>query len=693
MTNEYVMPTFAHRRLLLVGIFLGIFFAALDQTVVGTAMPRIIGELGGLSIMAWVTTAYMLSSTSVVPIAGKLADLFGRRVIYVTGIVVFMIGSALCGTSTNMTELIIYRGLQGLGGGIMMPMAMVIIGDIFSPEKRGKWQGVIGATFGLSSVVGPTIGGWIVDNTSWHWVFLVNLPVGLLAAVTIYFGLRGEKRVKEQVIIDYTGAVTLVIGIVSLLLGLNLGGKDYPWASWEIIGLFSTAFVFLVVFTLVESRAKEPILSLSLFKNRVFAITNIVGFLMGLGMFGAIMFIPLFLQGVVGISATRSGNTLIPMMLGMVFTSIIAGQIIALVRFRTLFMTGLTLMAVAFYLLSTLAVNTTQLTAISYIVVLGVGMGFIMPTVTIAVQNAFPPEQRGVATSSTQFFRSIGGTLGMTIFGVLLNQRSIELLNKDFFPVVQNIQGLAAGPLGAMLAQARTNPQSLFNILLSPATLNTIPAPSREIILPPLKTALADSLHLVFIVAMGIAVAGVVISPLIGKARIERKSGLTSVEEEPEIPMPGYDRDLDKGDLNPVFRGAVPGMAMLAASLISGSISGGGTSANFEATVDYNDGLPTGRLSGMLDTIYLGSQASFAYSASSVSSVVTINSGGINNLNVVYHDAVLEFDDRTHSNCSAVLSGTRLSDGRWAGTLAVITPEDGPNVSVTGVWDGKLTVE
>lgn len=510
------------RNILLVGLILGMFFSSLDQTVVGTAMPRIIGDLGGLDILTWVTTAYMLSSTTIVPIAGKLADLFGRRIIYVAGLFIFMLGSALCGTSQNMTELVIYRGLQGIGGGIMMPMAMTIVGDIFPPDKRGKWQGMMGALFGFSSVIGPTIGGWIVDNSSWHWVFYVNLPVGILAAATIFIGLSGEKRLKDKVVIDYAGAGTLVVGVVSLLLGLSLGGQDYPWGSWQIIGLLSTAFISLLAFVFIEKKAEDPILSLELFKNRIFMITNSVGFLMGLGMFGAIMFLPLFLQGVVGVSATKSGNTMIPMMFSMMLTSILGGQLITKIGFRTQLVAGMSAMAAGFYLLSTMTVSTTQLVAISYIVVLGFGMGLVMPTLTIALQSAFPPEQRGVVTSSSQFFRSIGGTLGVTVLGVVMNHRSIDSLQKDFFPVIQGIPGLQAGPFGSMLEKAHSNPQSLFNALLSPETMKNIPEKMQQVLLPPLKTTLADSLHLVFLVATCIALLGLAVSLLMGNAKVQK---------------------------------------------------------------------------------------------------------------------------------------------------------------------------
>ena len=522
------------RKLLLAGLFLGMFFASLDQTIVGTAMPRIIGDLGGLEILTWVTTAYMLTSTTIVPIAGKLADLYGRRLLYISGIVIFMAGSALCGLSQSMTQLIIFRAIQGIGGGIMMPMAMTIVGDIFPPEKRGKFQGAMAAVFGLSSIVGPTIGGWLVDYSDWHWVFFINLPVGILAAILIFYGLQGEKRLKDKVVIDYAGAATLVIGVVCLLLGLSLGGNDYPWGSWQIIALLATSFVFLAAFILVEKKTEEPILSPELFKNKVFMSTNIIGFLMGLGMFGAIMFLPLFLQGVIGVSATSSGNTMIPMMIAMMATSVIGGQIITKVRIQTILVTGMSAMAVGFYLLSTMNASTTQMMAIVNIVILGVGMGLVMPTLTIALQAAFPPEQRGVVTSSSQFFRSIGGTLGVTVLGAVMNYRSREILEKDFFPNIERIPGIQEGPLGSMLEQAHANPQGLFNTLLSPDAVAKIPLELQQVLISPLKTALADSLQLVFFVAMGVVLLGVVASLLVGDVKVEGSKGKKDTIESTE---------------------------------------------------------------------------------------------------------------------------------------------------------------
>lgn len=525
------MHTQSQRKILLIGLFLALFFASLDQTVVGTAMPRIIGELGGLSIMTWVTTAYMLTSTTVVPIAGKLADICGRRVVYIVGLLIFMIGSALCGTSINMLQLIIYRALQGIGGGIMMPLAMTIVGDIFPPEERGKWQGLMGALFGLSSVIGPTIGGWIVDFSSWNWVFYINLPIGILATITIYFGLQGEKSLADKVVIDYAGVISLIIGTVSLLLGLNLGGIEYPWLSWQIISILGISLISWMLFISVEKRAADPVLSLALFKNRVFAISNIVGFLMGLGMFGSLMFLPLFLQGVIGASATSSGNTMMPMMLSLMLTSIIAGRVAMKASFRSMYILGMTLMALGFYLLSTMTVHTTQSTAILYIIALGCGMGVTMPIITLAVQSAFGAEQRGVATSATQFFRSIGGTLGMTILGASFNGYSKNIMERDFFPAIYSIPGLTSGPLAVMFDTARSDPHSFFNILLSPTAIAAIPVNLQQILLPPLKNALAESLQIVFWIAMLVAIAGIFVSLFMGGARLEKKS-VQSISEE-----------------------------------------------------------------------------------------------------------------------------------------------------------------
>jgi len=500
------------------------FFSSLNQTVVGTAMPRIIGELGELSLMTWVTTAYMLTSTTIVPIAGKFADLWGRRVTYIGGLVIFMLGSALCGTSTSMVQLIIYRGIQGIGGGIMMPLAMTIVGDVFSPEERGKWQGIMGALFGLSSVLGPALGGWIVDHASWQWVFFINLPIGIMATVTIYLGLKGEKMPADKVTIDYAGVFLLIVGTSALLLGLNLGGTEYPWVSWQIISLLGIALVGLVLFVKAEQGAVEPILKLTLFNNRIFLVSNILGFLLGLGMFGSIMFLPLFFQGVLGVSATTSGNTMLPMMLAMMLASVIAGRLAIKFTFRTMYIAGIVLMTLAFYLLSTMNVYTSQVTAGLFITLLGAGIGIVMPVITLAVQSAFGAEQRGVATSATQFFRSIGGTIGMAVLGVIFNGYAARVLRQDFFPAINTAPELKGNmAVNALLAGAETEPRSLFNVLLSPGAFEAMPLDVRQTLQPLLKLALAKSLHVVFLVSMLIVACGILISLPMGKASLNPK--------------------------------------------------------------------------------------------------------------------------------------------------------------------------
>ncbi|ASS87163.1 MFS transporter [Geobacillus lituanicus] len=499
MEKAIAVPTstIRHRPLLITGLIIAMLFAALDGTIVGTAMPRIVGELHGLGIMTWLTTAYMLTSTTVVPIAGKLADLLGRRIVYVSGLVIFMVGSALCGMANDMTELIVYRGIQGLGGGIMMPMAMIVIGDVFTGKERAKWQGVFGGLYGLASVLGPQIGGFIVDHLNWRWVFYINLPVGILATVLIAMGLSKYKA-EGPVKFDIAGMATLTAGVVSLLLGLTFGGDRYPWGSWQIVSLFAAAVVFFALFVWAEKRAEEPIIPLWLFRNRTFTLLNGIGFFMSVGMFGAIMFVPFFMQGIVGVSATQSGTIMTPMMITMIIGSVLGGRLVYRIGVKPQLIIGMAVMASAFGLLGTMDVETSKWTATMYMIILGLGTGLVMPILTLALQESFPKSELGVVTSSSQFFRSIGGTFGMTVLGAIMNHRSSTLLDERLMPKLEALPAQAKGLVDRFAGMIHDDPQGLYSVLLSPEAMAKIPALLRDMFVPVLKQSLVDSLQAVF---------------------------------------------------------------------------------------------------------------------------------------------------------------------------------------------------
>jgi EmrB/QacA subfamily drug resistance transporter len=424
---------------ILIGVILGMLLAALDQTIVGTALPTIVTSLGGFNHYAWVVTAYLLASTVSIPIWGKLSDIYGRRTFFILGMVIFLIGSALAGTSQNMTQLIIYRSIQGLGAGAMMPIAMAIIGDLFPPAERGKWQGLIVAVFGLASIIGPTLGGWITDNWGWRWVFYVNMPVGVIAILTA--GIVMPKLViRRQHIIDYLGVVTLVAGTVPLLLAFSWAGTQYAWGSWQIISLFSFSVVMLLIFFLVEMRATEPIISPQLFKNSIFTVSTISMFLVSAGMFGAILYLPLFVQGVLGKSATDSGLVLTPLMLGFMFSSIVGGQLLSRTgRYKILAMIGFTIAAIGMFMLSRMTPNTSQVEVARNMLVTGLGIGVMMSLFTIVVQNAFPYRQLGEVTASLTFFRSIGSTMGVAVMGTIMTNEFQNTLQTNIPALLKRV--------------------------------------------------------------------------------------------------------------------------------------------------------------------------------------------------------------------------------------------------------------
>ncbi len=411
----------SHRRVLVVigALMMGMFLAALDQTVVSTALPTIVGDLHGASHLTWVITAYLLASTVSTPLWGKLGDQFGRKFFFQAAIVLFLVGSALSGLSHSMLELIAFRALQGLGGGGLMVGAQTIVGDVVSPRERGRYMGLFMAMFGVTTVIGPLIGGVFVEYLSWRWIFYINIPIGGVALVVTAVALPGALGRVHRVI-DYLGSAFLALAATALVLFTSLGGVSYPWTSPFIIGLAVAGVVFTVAFLLAERRAVEPVIPLRLFANPVFSAASAIGFVVGFAMFGALTFLPVFLQEVKGVSAIASGVRLFPMMGGLLVASIGSGLLVSRWgRYKIFPVVGTALMTVGLYLMSLIGVSTGAWMMAGYMAVFGFGLGLVMQVLVVAVQNAVPYEELGTATSGTTFFRMIGGSFGTAVFGAL----------------------------------------------------------------------------------------------------------------------------------------------------------------------------------------------------------------------------------------------------------------------------------
>ncbi|MFL5733796.1 MAG: MDR family MFS transporter [Chloroflexia bacterium] len=447
-------PTVSNRRLMIimVSVLLGILLAALDQTIVGPALPKIIGDLKGFDHYAWVVTIYLLTSTIPVPIIGKMTDTYGRKWFFLAGIAVFILGSALSGLSWNIYSLIGFRGVQGLGAGILFASAFAIIADLIPPRDRGKWQGVFGAVWGLAAVIGPTIGGQLTDNLSWHWVFYVNVPIGLVALAVLFFTFPNETRHTTNKVIDVWGALALTASLGPLLLALSLG-RDWGWTSALTIGMFAASALFMAAFLFIEARANDAaIIPLDLFKSRIFVVSAIVVFVTGMGLFGAVLYIPLFIQAIQGDSATSSGNALTPMMLSLVAASIISGQVISRTgRYWIMGVIGMGLVTLGAFLLYTMTMTTDRLTTIEYMVLLGLGMGITFPLYTLVVQNAFTIARVGVVTATVQFFRSVGSTVGVAVLGSLVNNQFHEAFPQEFANKLNALKETLPGPIAATL--------------------------------------------------------------------------------------------------------------------------------------------------------------------------------------------------------------------------------------------------
>lgn len=502
--------------LILIGVMLGMLLAALDQTIVGTALPRIVANLGGFDQYAWVATSYLLASTVSIPIYGKLSDIYGRRPFFILGMVIFLIGSALSGTSQNMTQLIIYRGIQGLGAGAMMPIAMAIIGDIFPPSERGKWTGLITAVFGIATIIGPTLGGWITDNWGWRWTFYVNMPVGAAAILAAAFVLPKVTQRRHHKI-DYVGVVLLILGAVPLLLGFSWGGTTYPWGSWEVILAFALAAVFLPTFVLVELRMPEPLISPRLFKNSIFLVSTVAMFLVAAGMFGAVVYLPLFVQDVIGDTATGSGAVLTPMMLGFMFSSIVGGQILSRTgRYKILALLGFVVASVGMFLLSRLTGSSKEGEVIRDMVIVGLGIGVMMSLFTVVVQNAFPFRQIGEVTSTLTFFRSIGQTIGVAVMGTILTNTFTNQLQSNMpklpATIVHNVPPAQLAKLQSVLS----DPQALQSSETLPRLEHAFAAFGQEglnffhQLLANLQSSLASGVANVFLLSFILMVTGLI---------------------------------------------------------------------------------------------------------------------------------------------------------------------------------------
>jgi len=494
----------SHREIMAVfaGLMTAMLLAALDQTIVATALPTIVGELGGLSQLSWVVTSYLLASTVSIPLYGKISDLYGRKRLFQGAIAVFAVGSIACGVAGSMGQLIAFRAIQGVGAGGILALTQTIVGDIVSPRERGRYMGYIGAVFGLSSVLGPLLGGYFVDNLDWRWVFYINVPLAVVALVVTERKLPSAwTRTHHQ--IDFLGAGLLVTGITALLLALSLGGETFPWSSAQILGLVGLAVVALAVFVAVERRVEEPVLPLSLLRNPIVSVSSGVALIVGMAMFGAIIYLPLFLQVVIGVSATYSGLLLLPVIAGLLITSITSGRLISRWgRYRVFPIVGTAVLSVGLGLLSTMGIGTPLPLACLYMLVVGAGIGLVLQVVVLVVQNAVEQRHLGTATASTTFFRSIGGTLGVALFGALLNARV----------------GTALAGIGESSIVARD--------LTNADTIAALPAGVQDIA----RTVLADAITGVFAVAVPLALVGFALAWFIREIPLRTTAHTTHAE-------------------------------------------------------------------------------------------------------------------------------------------------------------------
>lgn len=485
----------------MIAIMAAMFFAAINQTITSTAMPRIIAILDGMDYYTWTINIYLLTSTIATILVGKLSDMFGRKPFILIGILFFMLGAFLTGTSTDVYQFIIYRGIQGIGAGIIQSTAFMSVGDLFPPRERGKWMGLMTAVFGFSSVLGPTLGGYLVDNIEWRWLFWIFLPLGVVAFIMIWTLFPKVER-KHGQSIDYLGSLFLTTAIVPLLLAFSWAGTEYPWGSPEIIGLIAASVVSAIIFIFVEMKVKEPVLPLSLFKNSVVTVSNLIGFIMNFGLMGAMIYISFYVQGVLGISPTYAGYVTIPMSIFMMGMSAVTGQLIAKSgKYKRYALMGVPIMIVGMGIM--VFMDNIWLTVVSTII-FGIGLGLGMPVFSLATQNAVSHKELGVATASSQLFRNLGGTIGIAVMGTVMSNN----LTKNLKDALQSESAPDFSSLDPQMAQQMlsfANPQTLMNKPLIEKTEASLPADVQPLfmqMIDSIRDALGNTLSMVFLTGM-----------------------------------------------------------------------------------------------------------------------------------------------------------------------------------------------
>ncbi len=539
MASETAVETAAYPRrqvlLTMAGLLLGLLFASLDGTIVGTALPRIIGELHGFDRYTWVATAYMLTATTLIPIYGKLSDLIGRKVIFLSCLVIFLIGSALSGMAQSMTQLILFRAFQGLGAGGIMPVAMASFADLLTPKERAKWQGGFMSIMGVSSIVGPILGGWITDHTSWRWVFYINLPFGLLALATVALVMPPLRHSEARPRIDVLGAALLIVGVVPALLGISWAGTLYPWLSWQVLGLVGGGLAALALFVVHEIRQErgggEPIVAPSLFANRAYTVSLLCIMIAFMGMVGGLAFLPLYAQGVLRISATNSGLVLTPMMLSVIASSMLCGMLAARTgAYRAIAIVGMGVVLAGGALLLRLDLHASYGDMVLAIVAMGLGLGSGFAVYGAVIMNALPPQKRGQGMASFDFFQEMGGPLALAALGPLLAARYQPAYHAALPPAVRQ-----QAPAG--LIHIFDKP----DVLLNPTALHALTArftgPSHGLlaaILDAVKIGLAQSIHAVFVGGLVILAVGAVAVLFLPRIEIPRAADAAPPAEEDE---------------------------------------------------------------------------------------------------------------------------------------------------------------